>query len=82
MKGSLNSDVVGYCFSGSGRVQISKKLVVFPRVSDSDVFGEQKSGVMSGSGSAFRGWVGFGDQHFGDVPLGVSGIFKVKFRIG
>ena len=43
----------------------------------SDVFGEQKSG----SGSAFRGRVGFGDQHFGDVPLGFLGIFKVKFRI-
>ena len=37
----------------------------------SDVFGEQKLG--SGSGSAFWVQVEFGDQHFGDVPLGFSG---------
>ena len=46
----------------------------------SEVFEEEKSGV--GSGSAFRVQVGFGDQHFGDVPFEFSGFFKVKFRIG
>ena len=29
--------------------------------------------VRVGSGSAFRGWVGFGEQTFGDVPLGFQG---------
>ena len=43
----------------------------------SDVFG-----VGSGLGSAFRDQVGFRDQHFGYIPLGFSGGFKVKFRIG
>ena len=46
----------------------------FISLNGSDVFREQKSG----SGLLF----GFGDQQFVDVPLGFSGIFKVKFRIG
>ena len=40
-------------------------------VAYSDVFREQKSGLGRVRGLLFR--VGFGDQHFGDVPLGFLG---------
>ena len=40
----------------------------------SDVVGEQKLG--SGSRSAVRVQVGFGDQHFGYVPLRFSGFLR------
>ena len=43
-------------------------------VRSSDVVGEQKSGL--GSESACRVRFGFGDQHFGDVPLGFSGFLR------
>ena len=52
--------------------------VMFP--SPSDVLGEQKSGSGQVRGLLF--WVGSGINISGTSPLGVSGIFKVKFRIG
>ena len=49
-----------------------KTKVLWKPSTNSDVFGEQKSG--SGLGFPFR--VRFRDQHFGDVRLGVSGFFR------
>ena len=59
---------------------LKQKLVMY---SGSKSRGRVRFG--SGSGSVFRVRVGFGDQHFGDVPLRFSGFrffCKGKLRIG
>ena len=38
--------------------------------------------VRDGSGSAFRGWVGFGDQTFGDIPLRFRGFRDPNTSLG
>ena len=57
-----------------GIMELNTKLhLMLSKVVPSDVVG-----VGLGSGSAFRVQVGFRDQHFGEVPLGFLGVFKVK----
>ena len=68
-----DSDVVGEQKSGSGRVRGSKFRGRPPRVSGISRGFKLKFRVGVGSGSTFRGRVGFGDHNVRVVPLGFRG---------